>query len=75
MSEANRAKHGYLLVYSEKRLKDDRSALLDVFDRWASSLDLGLVKREILNKKGPDKDDKPWESGYCLLKANGAKHS
>jgi hypothetical protein len=68
---ANRAKHGYLLVYSEKRLKEDKSALLGVFDHWASSLDLGMVKCEILNKKGPDNDDKPWESGYCLLKANG----
>lgn len=66
----NGAKHGYLLVYSEKMLKKGRSGLLEVFKGWAKGLGLGLVKHEILDKNGTDDKGKPWESGYCLLKTD-----
>lgn len=64
----NGAKDGYLLVYSEMRLKPSGSRLLGVFHGWAESLGLDLVHGAILDEKEADSQGTDWESGYCLLK-------
>ena len=64
----NGAKDGYLLVYSEMRVKGGVHRLPDVFKRWAQGLSLHLVHGGMLDDNGSDEKGIPWESGYCLLK-------
>jgi hypothetical protein len=62
---AQKAKAGYLLVYSEIPTRRGREALAERFGDWASTLGLQLLRTQILATEGRD----GWIAGFSLMRA------